>query len=210
MKRITSGLLIATVLSVATAAHAMITPGDKAPNFTLPSADGKSVSLEDYKGKVVVLEWTSTGCPVVAKHYKSGNMQKLQEEFTAKGVIWLSISTSAVGQEGYVTPDQAKQWLAEQNSKPTAYLLDQDGTVGHLYEAKATPHMLIISGDGKLLYNGAIDSIHSQKVSDVPRAKNFVRDALNEILAGKTVSIPLSVPYGCAIRYSDYKSPNKH
>jgi peroxiredoxin len=207
-KNIIATLFIGLVLSAVTTAHARaLMIGKPAPNFTVMSAAGSPVSLSDFKGKVVVLEWTAAGCPIVQKHYADPyhNMQTLQKTYTAKGVIWLSICSSAPEFAGYyMTATEADKWVVAKGAAPTAYLLDSDGKVGHLYDAKATPHMFIIGKDGTLLYNGAIDSIHSAVVSDIGMARNLVSFALTEILAGKPVSVSLSAPYGCVVRYATY------
>jgi peroxiredoxin len=177
--------------------------GKSAPNFTLPDSNGISHSLSDYEGKIVVLEWLNHGCPFVGKHYNSGNMQKLQKAYTDKGVIWFSIISSAPGKQGYCTPEEANEITAEKHAAPTAVLLDPEGTVGKLYGAKTTPHMFIIGKDGKLVYNGGIDDIRSTNVEDIAKAKNYVQMALDELLAGKEVTVKTSQPYGCSVKYKD-------
>ena len=131
--------------------------GDAAPDFTAPDSNGKAHKLSDYRGKIVVLEWHNQGCPYTRKHYESGNMQKLQREWTAKGVVWLTVISSAPGMQGYVTAPEENDYVKRMNAAPTAALLDPDGNLGHLYAAKTTPHMYIIDGSGVLIYNGAID-----------------------------------------------------
>lgn len=175
--------------------------GKPSPNFTATDSDGKSHSLSDYKGKVVVLEWLNHGCPYVKKHYNSGNMQKLQKTYAEKGVVWLSIISSAPGKQGYSTPEEANETIKQKQAFPTALLIDPDGIVGKLYDAKTTPHMYIINSDGVLVYNGAIDDIRSANVDDIAKAKNYVQLALDEILAGKEVSTKTSRPYGCSVKY---------
>ena len=176
--------------------------GEKAPDFSVTDSNGKTHTLSDFKGKWVVLEWHNQGCPYVKKHYNSGNMQKLQKEWTAKGVVWLSVVSSAQGQQGYVTPAQANAYLAEQKAAPTAVLLDPMGTMGQAYGAKTTPHMFVISPEGLLLYNGAIDDKPTTDISDVPTANNFLSAALGEAMAGKAVVMPTSKPYGCSVKYA--------
>ncbi|UCC40481.1 MAG: thioredoxin family protein [Candidatus Aminicenantes bacterium] len=175
--------------------------GKPASNFTATDSNGKSHSLSDYKGKVVVLEWLNHGCPYVKKHYNSGNMQKLQKTYTEKGIIWFSIISSAPGKQGYSTPEEANEVIKQKQASPTALLLDPDGIVGKLYGAKTTPHMYIIDSDGVLVYNGGIDDIRSSSVDDIAKAKNYVTLALDELLAGKEVSIKTSRPYGCSVKY---------
>ncbi len=175
--------------------------GEAAPGFTLTDATGKAHSLADFKGKFVVLEWLNHGCPFVKKHYDGGNMQALQKEFTGKDVVWLSICSSAEGKQGHMTPEQAVEIAKEKGAAPTAVLLDGDGKVGRLYDAKVTPHMFVINPDGLLVYNGAIDSIKSTDSKDVAKATNHVRAALEEAMQGKPVSITTTTPYGCSVKY---------
>lgn len=175
--------------------------GKPAQDFTLPDSNGKDHSLSEYKGKIVVLEWLSHDCPFVKKHYNSGNMQKLQKTYTEKGVIWFSIISSAPGKQGYYTPEEASEITKQKKAYPTAMLLDPDGDVGKLYGAKTTPHMFIINSDGMLVYNGAIDDISSTKIEDISKAKNYTQIALDEVMAGKEVSIQTSQPYGCSVKY---------
>jgi len=177
--------------------------GQPAPNFTATDINGKSRSLSEFKGKYVVLEWHNQGCPFVKKHYDSGNMQKLQKELTAKGAVWLSIISSAPGAQGYVTPEQEKAYLAEKKAAPSDVLFDPEGSVGHLYGAKTTPHMFVIDDKGVLVYAGAIDDRPSTEASDVATAKNFVRAAYEESSAGKPVSTTSTAPYGCGVKYKD-------
>jgi len=173
----------------------------QAPAFSLSDLNGKSVSLADFQGKYVVLEWINFGCPFVKKHYDSGNMQELQKRYTPQGVVWLSICSSAAGKQGYMGPDEWKSQLIERNASPTAVLLDPNGKVGKLYGAKTTPHMFVIDPKGRLLYQGAIDSVASASLEDVKVATNYVRQALEESLAGKSVSVPMTEAYGCSVKY---------
>ena len=174
--------------------------GQPAPNFSAPDADGKARSLSQYRGKTVVLEWTNHDCPYVKKHY-SGNMQSLQREATRDGVVWLSIVSSAPGQQGHITGAQAKQLTASRGASPRAVLLDPSGDVGRLYGAKTTPHMFVINPQGRLVYAGGIDDVATNKVEDLKRAKPLVRLALADVKAGRAVAIPASRPYGCAVKY---------
>jgi peroxiredoxin len=176
--------------------------GAPAPNFSLPAADGKTYSLGDFKGKYVVLEWFNPGCPFVQKHYKSDNMQNLQKELTGKGVAWLTIDSSAPGNQGYLTPADANKQVAEWKIDSTALLLDPNGKVGHEYGATNTPHMYVIDPSGKLIYSGAIDDKPSTDLDDVKTANNYVKDALEEAMAGKPVATPTSRAYGCSIKYA--------
>ena len=176
--------------------------GQPAPAFTLTDTQGKSHNLADFKGKTVVLEWINHECPFVVKHYSAGAMQALQKEYTAKGVVWLSICSSAPGKQGHMSPEAWNKATAEKGAAPTAVLLDEDGKVGKLYQAKTTPHMYVINPEGILVYAGAIDSIKSAKADDVPKATNYVKAALNEVLAGKPVSTASTEAYGCSVKYA--------
>src|SRR5438132_2279780 len=175
--------------------------GGAAPDFSLTDAKGKAHSLSQYKGKYVVLEWFNPECPFVKKHYGSGNMQKLQEEYTSKGVVWLSIDSSAPGLEGNLTPEQAGKKMTEWKTKQTALLLDPEGKAGRSYGAKNTPHMFVINPDGKVVYEGAIDSKATPYPADIPNSTNYVKVALDESLAGKTVTTSNTKPYGCSVKY---------
>lgn len=175
--------------------------GKPAPPFALTDTSGKSHSLASYKGKFVVLEWINFGCPFVAKHYDSGNMQKLQKAYTGKGVVWLSINSSAPGKQGNMPPDQVNNRLTEKGAAPSAYLLDSDGKVGRTYGAKTTPAMYIIDTTGVLIYAGAIDDKASTDRADVASAKNYVQAALDQAMAGKPVAIAGTRSYGCSVKY---------
>jgi peroxiredoxin len=175
--------------------------GEKAPDFRATDSNGKTQNLASYKGKIVVLEWLNRQCPFVRKHYDSGNMQKLQKEYTGKGVIWFSVISSAPGKQGYCTPEEANSFFREKGAAATAVLLDTQGTVGKLYGAKTTPHMFIIDAAGVLVYDGAIDDTPSTNIADIATAKNYVQSALDEILAGKQVTVATSQPYGCSVKY---------
>lgn len=175
--------------------------GEKALDFTATDSNGKTQNLTSYKGKTVVLEWLNHQCPFVKKHYGSGSMQKLQKAYTGKGVIWFSVISSAPGKMGYCTPEEANSLVREKGAAPTAVLLDAQGTVGKLYGAKTTPHMSIVNANGVLVYNGAIDDTPSQDIADIATAKNYVQTALDELLAGKQISVGTSRPYGCPVTY---------
>src|SRR5438045_7503678 len=152
--------------------------GAPAPAFSLADSHGKTKSLGEYKGKYVVLEWFNPGCPFVQKHYKSDNMQTLQKQFTGKDVVWLTIDSSAPGQEGYLTPEEANRQMADWKIKSTALLLDPEGKVGHEYAATNTPHMYVVDPSGKLIYSGAIDDKPTPHQADIPGATNYVKVAL--------------------------------
>lgn len=175
--------------------------GAPAPAFSLTDSNGKTVALADYKGKTVVLEWTNHDCPYVRKHYGGHAMQALQKKWTAQGVVWLTLISSAKGEQGYVTPEQANKLTADRGAAPTAVLFDPAGDVGRTYGAQTTPHMYIITGDGKLAYMGGIDDKPTTRLDDLKTAKNFVDQALTEIAAGKPVATTTARPYGCTIKY---------
>jgi peroxiredoxin len=175
--------------------------GKPAPDFSAIDSNGKAVKLSDYRGKIVVLEWTNDGCPYVQKHYSSGNMQKLQKDETAKGIVWLSIISSAPGEQGYVEGTDANELTKSRGAAPTAVLLDPDGKVGHLYDARTTPHIFVVNGDGMLVYMGGIDSKPTANPADIKTAKNYVRAALDEVMAGKPVGDAVTRPYGCSVKY---------
>ncbi|HVQ21040.1 MAG TPA: thioredoxin family protein [Terrimicrobiaceae bacterium] len=191
------------VVSLALAASVQASPqlGKPAPDFSLNDLSGKSHDLSDLKGKFVVLEWVNFGCPFVRKHYGSENMQRLQKEFTEKGVVWLSICSSAPGKQGNETPEAAKTGLSRFGSAASAYLVDQDGKVGRLYGAKTTPDMFVINPEGILIYAGAIDDKPTPNPSTVSGANNYVEAALKEAESGKAVSVPSTKPYGCSVKY---------
>ena len=176
--------------------------GEPAPAFTATDSNGKAVNLADYKGKFVVLEWHNNGCPYVQKHYNGGNMQKLQKEWTAKGVVWLTVISSAPGKQGYVTAPQANAYAKEKSAAPTAILLDPAGEVGHAYDAKTSPQMYVVDPKGILIYDGAIDDKPTTDLADLTGAKNYVSQALTEAMAGKAVSEPATRPYGCSVKYA--------
>src|SRR4051812_37532866 len=175
--------------------------GAAAPDFSLPDANGKTHSLSEYKGKYVVLEWFNPECPFVKKHYGSGNMQKLQQEYTGKGVVWLSIDSSAPGAEGNLSGEQAEKITTAWKTHQTALLLDPEGKAGRAYGAKNTPHMFIISPEGKIVYEGAIDSKRTPNPADIPNSTNYVKVALDESMSGKPVTTANTQPYGCSVKY---------
>ena len=191
------------LLAAVTIAQAEVQIGQPAPDFSLTDCSGKKVSLSDFKGKVVVLEWVNHNCPFVVKHYGSGNMQKLQADATAKGVTWLSICSSAPGKPGHTDAAGAAKKCTETQSAAAAYLLDETGKVGKTYGAKVTPEMYVIDANGVLVYHGAIDDKKSTNPGDIAGAKNYVAAALNEVLAGKPVSTSKTDPYGCGVKYAN-------
>ena len=202
-RRIFSSAVLAAPMaaSLLPAAHAAsATVGQPAPDFKAADTTGKTRQLSDYKGKLVVLEWTNPGCPFVQKHY-SGNMQSLQKEFTGKGVVWLAINSTETGSGDYLAPARLAGWMGEKQAAASATLMDESGQIGQLYGAKTTPHMYIVNPQGQLVYAGAIDSIPSARVDDIKTATNYVRQGLNEALGGKAISVASSRAYGCSIKY---------
>jgi peroxiredoxin len=183
------------------AANAEVKTGEPAPDFTLTDTNGKSHSLAEHKGKYVVLEWFNYECPFVVKHYESKNMQKLQEEYTGKDVVWLAINSSAEGKQGQYAADEMNKLASERGVKATALLLDSDGKVGKQYGAKTTPHMYVIDPKGTLIYQGAIDDNPSADQEDVATAKNYVKAALDADMAGQPVAYPTTKSYGCSVKY---------
>src|SRR6266446_1155633 len=175
--------------------------GTAAPDFSLTDSNGNTHSLSQYKGKYVVLEWFNPECPFVKKHYGSDNMQKLQKEYTDKGVVWLTIDSNAPGTEGNLTPEQAEKVATSWKTQQTALLLDPDGKVGRAYGAKNTPNMVIINPEGKIAYEGAIDSKATPNPADIPMSTNYIKAALDQSLAGKSISTPQTKPYGCSVKY---------
>jgi peroxiredoxin len=193
-------LLAAALLAVSSAALA-VNPGQPAPDFTLTDLSGKPVKLSDQKGKFVVLEWVNPDCPYVQKHYNSANMPNLQKEYGGRQVVWLTINSTREGHSEFKSPQQMGGWMKEKGAAPAATLLDRDSKVGKAYGAVTTPHMYIVDPKGTLVYVGAIDDKRSTSVADVKTAKNYVRVALEESLAGKPVSTASTSPYGCTVKY---------
>jgi peroxiredoxin len=198
---ILAGAALAAFMSLPAAAAAAAV-GQGAPEFELADVNGKPVKLADFKGKFVVLEWTNPGCPFVVKHYGSHNMQGLQKDFTAKNVVWLSVSSTARDHADYLPPAALAQRYKEWGAAPSAMLMDDSGKVGKAYGARTTPHMYVIDPKGLLLYAGGIDDKRSANPEDVKTAKNHVRAALDEAMAGKPVSTPSAAPYGCSVKYA--------
>jgi peroxiredoxin len=175
--------------------------GDSAPAFTATDSHGQQHSLAEYKGKFVVLEWTNQGCPFTKKHYESGNMQSLQKSWTAKGVVWLTVLSSAPGEQGYQTATEENDYLQRTKASPTAALLDPSGQLGHLYGARTTPHIFIINPQGQLIYEGAIDDHPTTDPSSIAGATNYVTVALEQAISGKPVTTASTRPYGCSVKY---------
>lgn len=186
------------------ASHTAPVPGHEAPQFSGVDSNGKAVSLADFKGQRVILEWTNHECPYVRKHYETENMQALQKEAVEDGYVWISVISSAPGQQGHVTAERANALSAERSAAPDHVVMDAEGVIGRLYDARTTPHMFIIDGDTDqtVLYAGAIDDKPTARKSSVSEAKNFVRQAMAEIAGGKPVSEAATVPYGCSVKYA--------
>ncbi len=203
LRRLFSLFLLTAALAPIQAGLAQAVPNQPAPGFALTDLDGRTLTLADLRGKYVVLEWNNPACPFVQKHYGSGNMQALQRRFTADGVVWLTINSTAVSHPEYVKPAELKSWLQQQGATPSYAALDADGTVGRAYSAKTTPHMYVIDPKGVLLYAGAIDDKRSANPADVKTANNFVVQAFTELRAGKALSAASTSPYGCSIKYAN-------
>lgn len=187
----------------AVAASATGKVGQPAPPFTLVDSTGQTRSLAEFSGKTVVLEWTNHDCPFVRKHYGAGNLQAQQRDATADGVVWLSVNSSAPGKQGHVDGAAAERVRGSAKAAQTAYLLDPDGTTGRAYGARTTPHMYVIDPTGVLRYAGAIDSIPSPHPADIPKATQYVPQSLRELAAGQAVSVAVTQPYGCAVKYAN-------
>jgi hypothetical protein len=193
--------LVVMAVMARTQTPAAIQIGAAAPPFTATDDHGRHVSLSQFRGKYVVLEWHEKGCPYVSKHYRPGNAQALQKEWTDRGIVWLLINSSAEGFHSYVTPEQSRDYFAELKTNATASILDPTGAVGRLYGATTALLMVIIDPAGKVVYYGAIDDQPKTEIASLSGAKNYVRDALTELFTGKPVSTPRTVSYGCEIHY---------
>ena len=200
-RRLALATVVAASIGLPLQAQALAV-GEAAPAFELKDTQGKTVKLADFKGRHVVLEWTNPGCPFVVKHYGAQNMQALQKEAKAKNVVWLSINSTARGHHDHLAPAALQTKLVQDwGAAPSAVLMDEAGTVGKAYAARTTPHMYVIDPAGKLVYAGGIDDKRSSNPADIAGAKNFVRAALADSLAGKPVATPSAPPYGCSIKY---------
>ena len=199
-------LRLATItmsLALACATAFALKPGEHAPDFKGTDSNGKPETLAQYHGKFVVLEWTNQGCPYTQKHYESGNMEALQKKWTARGVVWLSVISSAPGEQGYQTGPEENEYLQRMKASPTAVILDPHGSIGRLYEAKTTPHMFVIDPEGKLVYEGAIDDQPTPDPASITTAHNYVTAALEEAMSGKPVATPVTRAYGCSVKYGN-------
>jgi len=194
--------LLAVTLAALTIPALAVVPGTPAPEFKGTDSTGAQHSLSEYRGKFVVLEWANQGCPYDRKHYLSGSMESQQREWTAKGVIWLSVLSSAPGEQGYVTPAEENTYLKTMHAAPTAALLDSNGTIARLYEAKTTPHIFVIDPTGKLIYQGAIDDKPTTEQEDLKGARNYLNETLTAAMAGKPLQVESTRPYGCSVKYS--------
>jgi peroxiredoxin len=211
MNRLTRRAILRTTLVSAalagagllSSAPALAAPavGQPAPDFTAVDSKGKQHKLSDFKGKVVVLEWTNHDCPYVQKHYKSSNMQTLQKQAKDAGVVWLSVISSAPGEQGHVAGAKADELTASRNAAPAAVLLDPQGTIGKAYDARTTPHMYVIDAKGVLRYAGGIDSIPSAKIDDIAKADPLFKTAMESVVKGAEVAQAVTRPYGCAVKY---------
>ena len=194
--------LLSLVLSFATISALAVAPGSPAPDFKGTDSNGVQHTLSEYRGKFVVLEWANKGCPYDQKHYLSGSMENLQKEWTAKGVVWLSVISSAPGEQGYVTPSEENTYLKTMHAAPTAALLDPTSAIARLYEAKTTPHIFVIDPAGKLIYQGAIDDKPTTDQQDLKGARNYLNETLTDAMAGKPVPVASTRPYGCSVKYA--------
>jgi peroxiredoxin len=192
-------LLAATVLTTAVSA---VEIGQPAPDFTGTDINGKTFHLSDYKGKIVVLESYNPQCPFCRHHYGTGAMQALQADLAAKGVVWLVVDSVNQKNFGYLAPAAAQKLWAEQKFAATAWIDDHDGTIGHLYGMKTTPHIFVIAADGTLAYAGALDN-NPSPAGDPETTKNYVRAAVEELRAGKPVTVSQTKPYGCGVHYAN-------
>jgi peroxiredoxin len=201
MLRVESSASLIMKPLIACIALAVSAIAQTAPDFSAKNTKGETVSLADFKGKIVVLEWTNHDCPFVKKHYQSGNLPKLQETYTAKGVVWLTVNSAAEGKQGYLEPSKFAERAAKEGNKASDILVDSDGKVGKAFGAKVTPHLFIISKDGKIAYDGAIDSKATTKPEDIETADKLFANALDAVLAGKEAPNAKNQPYGCGVKY---------
>lgn len=182
-------------------AEAAVALGAPAPNFSVADASGRTRTLSEFAGRTLILEWNNNDCPYVRKHYDSGNMQGTQRDAIAGGAAWLTVISSAPGEQGYVTGAQALDIARTRNASPTAILLDPTGAMGHAYDARTTPHMFIINAQGRVVYQGAIDDRPRAAPSSLQGATNYVRAALTDMSAGRAIATAQTTPYGCSVKY---------
>lgn len=200
-KSYTRSLLTLAALALLSGAALAATPGQPAPDFTLTDSEGRQHRLSDYRGRIVILEWLNHDCPYVRKYYNSGRMQELQQQYTGQGAVWFSIVSSAPGKQGYETAEGHNRLRREKNSRATAVLIDADGVVGRAYNARTTPQMVLITADGTLVYNGAIDDKPTARLADIEGAHNYLVAALDDVAAGRPVARATTQPYGCTVKY---------
>jgi hypothetical protein len=198
---IAAAALLATTSQAWAQAAAAATVGQAAPNFSAKDVNGKTVSLADFKGKTVVLEWVNPGCPYVRKHYDGGNMQGTQQDAVAKNVVWLAVNSTGTDHPDYLAPSKLAAWMKEKKAPATHTLMDEDGKIGKAYGARTTPHLYIIDGKGMLVYAGGIDSIPTASAADIPKATNYVKVSLSEMAGGKQLSNSVTRAYGCSVKY---------
>jgi peroxiredoxin len=194
-------LAILTALAFTASAFA-VEVGKPAPDFAATDINGKTVHLSDYKGKIVVIESYNSDCPYCHNHYATGAMQELQKSLAAKGVVWLVVDSVNKKNFSYRTPEQARKEMADEKMDVTAWIDDNSGAVGHLYGMLTTPHMFVVDKNGTLVYDGAIDN-RPEPSGDPRTANNYVRDAIDELTAGKSVAVSETKPYGCSVKYAD-------
>ena len=202
MKNLLIAAACSLVAVVASAAATAATVGQPAPAFTAVDTSGKTVSLADFKGRHVVLEWVNPGCPYVQKHYSSANMQGTQKEAAAKGAVWLAVNSTATEHGDYKAPAAMAKWMQGQQAAAAATLMDVEGKVGRAYGARTTPHLYIVDPKGMLVYAGGIDNKPTANPADVAGATNHVKVALAETLAGNPVTQATTRPYGCSVKYA--------
>jgi AhpC/TSA family len=201
-RSLSSAITAAAFTLIFAASAGAVPPGSTAPDFKGTDSNGQTQTLSQYKGKYVVLEWHNQGCPYEQKLYHSGTMEALQKQWTGKGVVWLSIISSAPGTQGYVTPAEENAYMKKMSAVPTATILDPNGTIGHLYSAKTTPHMFVIDPTGKLIYVGAIDDQPSPDPGTLKGARNYVSEALTESMSGQPIKVASTRSYGCSVKYA--------
>lgn len=194
-------LALPAALALPTLAQAAPAIGTPAPTFTGTDSNGAAITLAQFAGSPVILEWTNDGCPYVRKWYSSGAMQDLQRQAAAMGAIWLSVISSPPGEQGFAEGPQANELTLTRNAAPAHVLLDPDQKLARLYGAMVTPHMFIVDATGKLAYMGGADSIPSARPEDIPRATPYVRDALTALAANQPIATPVTRPYGCVVKY---------
>jgi hypothetical protein len=199
--------LLALALALLTLPAIAVALGATAPDFKGTDSTGAQHTLSQYRGKFVVLEWANQGCPYDRKHYLSGSMEALQKEWTAKGVVWLSIISSGVGQQGYVNPAEENEYLKKMHAAPTAAILDPTSTIARLYSAKTTPHIFVIDPTGKLIYQGAIDDKPTTDQADLKGARNYLSETLTEAMSGHPIQVASTRPYGCSVKYATEEPP---